>query len=94
MNIKEKGIVGRQSPVSIPPTAPTLVAPHSFKNKAPKTSKTASTTINILSMGGGTKTLVVNITEPKRADKINLFGLRNIFTPFLKETDFDFKSLM
>jgi hypothetical protein len=58
---------GRHKPVSTPPTAPTWVAPMFFMKRAPKASKTASTTINNLSIGGGTKTLVTNIIEPKSA---------------------------
>ena len=65
MKIKENGIAGRQRPVNTPPTAPTLVAPHFFKKSAPNTSTIASITINNLSIGGGTNTLVMKITEPK-----------------------------
>jgi hypothetical protein len=73
----ENGTTGRQSPVSIPPTAPTLVAPQFFKKRAPKTRKIESTTINSLSIGGGTNTLVTNIAEPKRAVNISRSALRN-----------------
>ena len=65
INTKENGTAGRQRPVNTPPTAPTLVAPHFFKKSAPNTRNIASTTINNLSTGGGTKTLVMKITEPK-----------------------------
>ena len=74
---KEKGTAGRHNTVNIPPTAPTLVAPHFFKKRAPKTRKIASMTINSLSIGGGTNTLVIKITEPKRAVIINRSALCN-----------------
>lgn len=67
MKMNEKGTIGLQRPVSTPPTAATLVAPHIFKKKAPKMRNIASTTISNLSIGGGIKTLVINIIEPKRA---------------------------
>lgn len=77
MKIKENGTAGRQRPVKTPPTAPTLVAPHFFKKSAPKTRNIASTTINNLSIGGGTNTLVMKITEPKSEVIIILSALCN-----------------
>lgn len=66
--MNEKGRnAGSHRPVSIPPTAPTEVAPALLMKSAPRARRTASTTISNLSIGGGTKTLVTNIIEPKSA---------------------------
>ena len=91
--MNEKGTAGRQRPVRTPPTAPTLVAPHFFKKSAPSTRKTASTTINNLSIGGGTKTLVTKITDPKSAVIISRSVFRKLCHQ-LQRIYLKFKSMM
>jgi hypothetical protein len=84
---------GRQRPVSTPPKAPTCVAPMFFMNRAPRASKTASTTINNLSIGGGTKTLVTNIIEPKSAAINNRLAFCTVAHPFQIKARFNLKNL-
>jgi len=58
---------GRKNADKTPLTAPTYVAPTLFIKSADKASRTASTTMNILSMGKGRNTLVNDIIAPKSA---------------------------
>jgi hypothetical protein len=91
--MNEKGTAGRHKPASTPPTAPTWVAPAFFMKSAAKASNTASTTINSLSIGEGTKTLVMNIIEPKSAVMNNLLAFCTEMPLFTYESCFSLKKL-
>jgi hypothetical protein len=66
-NNKVKGArTGRNKTVRIPPITATYVAPILLKSRDPNPSRSAWTTINILSTGDGTMVLVKNITTPRR----------------------------